>query len=176
METELFDNRKRAHEWLLEQGYKISQGKFYTDCKDNGFPVIRQDGSVSKFQVLTYGTNLRPETNTDPSALNRSEWAHKKEKADAEIAQMKADRMRKEEDKLWLYADDAWAMVAGLVGNLRDSVRHHLYVAQGEIVMAAGGEQSRSQELFEFVDECVGKGFNEVAARAVHIKFEKESV
>lgn len=175
MEPELFDNRKRAHEWLVEQGYKISIGKFYDDCKNNGFPVIRQDGSVSMFQVLTYGQNLKSETQADPSALFNSEFNQRKAQADAVISEIKASRMQKEEDDQWLHAEDAWSALAGIIGNLRDSLRHHIHTGQTEIVLAAGGDTKRSAEVFEVVDALVSKAFNEISEKAVDITWENSN-
>ena len=58
---ERFVNRKQALDWLKAQGYKVSQGKFYQDCAA-GFPAVRKDGTVSRYQVMQYGQQLDIET------------------------------------------------------------------------------------------------------------------
>jgi len=171
--TERFVNRKQALNWLKAQGYKISQGKFYQDCGD-GFPVQHRDGSVSRYQVMQYGQQLDVSVRSAaPDAARESEA--RKAAADAEMAELKAAKMRREEDRLWLHAADAWAVTAGLIGTLRDCIRHHLYVAQAELVLQAGGVQNRSQEVFELADEIVDRAFNEVAGNEINIVFEKEA-
>lgn len=170
-DTERFASRKKAHDWLLENGHKVSIGKFYGDC-DKGLIVLAGDGSVSKFAVLEYALSLKKDVQVDPGkALDAAEHDRRKAKADADMAEMKAEKMRREEDALWLHADDAWSAVAGLVGRLRDSIRHHLYASQGELAMTAGGEQERSQELFEAMDAAVDLAFNEVAGGSIEVEF-----
>jgi len=174
VDPETFKNRKEAHSWLVEQGYKISVGKFYQDIKEKGFPVLNPDGSVSKYQVAVYGRDLEGKQAADPSALARSEYIHQKEKAEAEIATMKAERMRREEDEHWLHADTAWSVLAGLVGELRDVIRRNLHDEQLAIVQAAGGDPVRAPEVFEHVDQVISRAFNQISGSALEIKWEGE--
>ena len=169
---EYFGNRKEAHQWLIDNGFKISQGKFYQDCKKNGFPYFNRDGRVSKYQVMEYGRGLQEERAPDLSALERSEHLHRKEKADAEIAEMKAERMRREEDGLWLHADVAWSALAVVVGNLRDTIRRSLHRAQVEIVLTAGGEIARAPEVYEQLEGVVNQAFNEAAKQGFEVRWE----
>lgn len=173
-DSEYFKNRKEAHTWLQDNGYKISIGKFYEDIKQKGFPVLRNDGTVSKYQVAVYGNNLNKELEADPSALDRSEDAHRKEKAEARMAEIKLERMEREEDKLWLHADVAWSVLASLIGELRDMIRRDIHSAQVEIVQAAGGDVSRAPEVFEHIDQVVNRSFNSVAKKSIDIQWEGE--
>lgn len=170
--AEYFKNRKEAHTWLQEEGFKISIGKFYEDCKQKGFPVVSQDGTVSKYQVSVYGRALTSEQAPDPSALERSEWAHRKEKADAKVAEMKAEKMEREEDALWLHADDAWSAVAAVIGNLRDAIRRSVHTAQVDLVLAAGGDVNRAPELYEHLEQVVNGAFNDVAKKGIEVQWE----
>lgn len=171
-DSEYFRNRKEAHQWLLDNGYKISQGKFYQDCKQNAFPYVNKDGTVSKYQVMEYGQGLREEQAPDLSAIERSEYLHRKEKADAEMAEMKAERMRREEDALWLHADVAWSTLAVLIGNLRDTIRRSLHAAHVDIVLAAGGELARAPETYERIEDVINQAFNEVAKKGIEVKWD----
>jgi hypothetical protein len=171
-EPETFKSRKEAHSWLLEQGYSVSIGKFYQDIKEKGFPVLNPDKTVSKYQVAVYGKGLETQQQPDPSALSRSEYTQQKEKAEAEMAMMKAERMRREEDALWLHADKAWSVVAALIGDLRDVIRRQLHDEQVRIVQSAGGDPVRAPEVFEYVDQVVSRAFNQVAGSGMEIKWE----
>jgi hypothetical protein len=172
---ERFASRKQALDWLRGQGFKISTGKFYQDC-DKGFPALARDKSVSKYHVLLYGQQLDAAPNHVAAGqyADTGENDSRKAKADADMAEMKATKMRREEDKFWLHADDAWAITAGLIGTLRDCIRHHLFTAQAEIVLQAAGDQDRSQEVFELTDEVISRAFNEVAGESINVVFEKE--
>jgi len=174
--AERFKNRKEALIWLKESGYKISQGKFYQDAAA-GYPVVHKDGSVSKFQIMEYGQRLdsvRKESEA-VQAMAR-EYSERKEKADAEIAEMKAEKMRRDENRHWLHAAEAWGQVAALVGTLKDAIRHELFAGARELVLAAGGDQERSQETFEHADQLVARAFNKVAGDSVAVTFEKEII
>ena len=172
-ESERFKSRKAALDWLTAQGHKVSQGKFYQDCKA-GFPAVASDGSLSKYQVLTYALGLDKKVEPDLSALDAKEFDRRKAQADAEMAEIKAERMRREQDRDWLHAEEAWATVAALVGSLRDAIRHQLFSGQRQVVEVAGGEQERAPEVFELLDEMVSRAFNEVASGSIEITFEGE--
>ncbi len=173
-EPEYFKTRKEAYDWLIAEGYKVSSGKFYSDIKNNGFPVVNRDKTVSKYQVMVYARQLAEETRPDISAIERSEHLHRKEKADAEMAEMKAEKMRREQDTLWLHADEAWSALAAVVGNLRDAIRREIHSKQVEIVLAAGGETHRAPEVYEHVDGIVDKAFNEVARAGIEVEWSHE--
>ena len=172
-ESEYFRTRKEAHDWLKEQGFAVSRGKFYADIEQQGFPVLNADKSLSRYQVLVYANQLGATKQPDPSALSRSEFLHRKEKADAEIAEMKAERMRREEDAYWLSAEDAWSAIAALIGNLRDVIRRYLQDAQVDITTAGGGDAGRAPEVFELCDQVVGRAFNEVAGKEIEVEWKE---
>lgn len=169
--AEVFKSRKAALTWLKGEGYKISQGKFYQDCGD-GFPQVNKDGTVSKYQTLLYGQKLKGEKKA-AEPLSAREDELRKTKADADMAEMKAERMRREHDSMWLYSDDAYGQMAAIIGKLRDTIRHHLYTGQSELVYVAAGDQQRSQEVFESADAIIDAAFNEVAGDEVVIVFER---
>lgn len=174
-QAEYFKNRKEAHTWLTENGYKISQGKFYQDCKQNGFPFVNQDGTVSKYQVMEYGLSLKEETVPDLAALKRSENLARKEKAEMVQAEIKAIRLQREEDEFWLHADDAWSALAAIIGNLRDGIRRAVHTDQVAIVLAAGGEVNRAPEVYEHIEQVINGAFNEVAKKGIDVQWEEKS-
>jgi hypothetical protein len=162
-EGERFANRKQGLNWLQAQGYKVSQGKFYQDCLA-GFPVLHRDGSVSRYQVMQYGQQLDLETRGAVQFSGGSDADDaRKLKAQADQEEMKAERMRREEDAEWLNADAAWSAIAGLLGVLKDSLRHHFHAGQGELIHLAGGDQGRGPEVYEGCEEIMARAFNEVA-------------
>ena len=137
---------------------------------------MHRDGTVSRYQVLMYAQQIDLSTKTENLTSRDSDRIHesKKTKAEAEIAELKAERMRREEDKYWLDAESAWSQIAALIGALRDAIRHHIFTAQRELTLVAGGDQNRSQELFEYTEGLVDKAFNEVAGEEIDVVFEKE--
>jgi len=162
-EGERFKNRKQAHNWLAAQGYKVSNGKFYNDC-EAGFPAIHKDGSVSRYQVMQYAQQQDVERRGSVFQPGGGDDDARKLKAQADQEEMKAERMRREQDEQWLHADAAWSALAALLGVLKDSLLHHFHASQGELVHLAGGDPSRGPEIYEACDEIAARAFNEVAA------------
>ena len=163
-EGERFANRKQALNWLQAQGYKISQGKFYQDCAA-GFPALHRDGSVSRYQVMQYGQQLDVETRgAAPASPDKEADDARKAKAEADIKEMQAEAMKREQDRDWLRKEEAWATLAAIVGTLRDSLRHHFHAGQGQLVHLAGGDVRRGPEVYEGCEEIMAKAFNEVCA------------
>jgi hypothetical protein len=170
---ERFPSRKQALNWLNAQGYKVSQGKFYQDCKD-GFPVVHRDGTVSRYQVMQYGQQL------DISSRSIPQFDQSARREDLEIRKLEADVLAAEskarkEDTRWMLKEDAWSSVAALLSGLQDSLRHHLHEGQGLVVHLAGGKPDREPEVYEAMVDLVGKAFNELAASRIEGLF-SESV
>lgn len=176
VDADFFANRKEALSWLREQGYKVGQYKFYTDIKENGFPVLTDDGRLSRYQVRVYGENLKAakQAAKTTASISRSDDLSRREKAEADMAEMKAENMRRQESEYWLAAADAWSAIAGLMGEIRRAIRRELHEAQNELVEVAGGDVVRAPDLFEAADRLVDRAFNEVAAGGLDIQWEEE--
>ena len=169
-----FKNAKQAWEWLQENGYKVSNGKFYGDCS-KGIITVYPDKSVSKFQVLQYGINWNNKV-SNPGNIDQiasAEVDMRKRSAEASIAERKDRRMEKEEDQLWLHADEGWAVVASVINQLRDSIRHYLYSSRREVVATSAGNQDRDDEVYSLLEHLVDQAFNETAGKSINIKFNK---
>jgi len=169
-----FKNRIQALNWLQAQGYKVSQGKFYGDCKD-GFPAIHKDGTLSRFQVMQYGQQLDIEKRSNPvDSLERERDEARKVKADADKAEMQADEMRRELDKKWILREDAEAHEAALMGILKDTFRHRVYLDHAHLVLTAGGDPGRDSEFALALQGFVDAAFNEVAdGKRFEVEFEE---
>lgn len=160
-EGERFKTRAQAYKWLQAQGYKVSQGKFFADCL-NGFPLVHQDKSVSRYQVLQYAQQLGVERISGSGDDQRQADEDRKTKADADKAELQTEILRREQDREWLHADQAWAIIAALLGSLRDAIRHHVNRKQGELAHVAGGRQEMAGDLDAAVDAVIDEAFNEV--------------
>ena len=85
-EGERFANRKQAHDWIRNQGYSTSRGKFYNDVAE-GFPRIHKDKTISRFEVLQYCQQQDVERRGTPVDL-----ADARENAETRKAVADADR------------------------------------------------------------------------------------
>lgn len=170
--TEFFKNRKEAYQWLESESYPVGQSKFYQDCP--GLVPMNEDKTVSKFLVMQYGESLRRKTGGGEvsTSVEAAEADLRKKKADASVAEYKAQKLAREEDKLWLYADDAYAMLAGLVAAMRSAVRHQMYAHRRELVEIVKGDKDFADQLYQEVEGLIDDGFNEVAGQNLKGKFE----
>jgi hypothetical protein len=170
--SEFFKNRKEAYQWLEAGGYPVGQSKFYQDCP--GVVPMNEDKAVSKFLVMQYGESLRRKTGGGEfsTSVEAAEADLRKKIADAEIAERKARKMAMEDDLLWLYADDAYAMLAGLVAAMRSAVRHQMYTHRRELVAIVNGDPDFADQLYQEIEGLLDDGFNEVAGQELNGKFE----
>lgn len=177
-EGERFKNRVQALNWLQGQGYKVSQGKFYGDCKA-GFPAIHKDGTISRFQVLQYGQQLDIEKKGGKLADEQKadEADIRKRIAEAEMAERKNEREKRQLDADWLHRPEAVLQVAALMGKIRASLRRRFYTGYPEVIRKCNGDQSRGNEVYEYMDNLALQALNEVAGngRVEGILVKKES-
>jgi len=168
-ENDRFKNRIQALNWLQAQGYKVSQGKFYGDCKD-GFPTIHKDGTLSRFQVMQYGQQLDIEKRSNPvDSLERERDEARKVKAE-----MQADEMRRELDKKWILREDADSHEAALMGILKETFRHRVYLDHSHLILTAGGDPNRDSEFALALQGFVDAAFNDVAdGKRFEVEFEE---
>jgi hypothetical protein len=169
--SEFFKNRKEAYQWLEAEGYPVGQSKFYQDCP--GVVPMNEDKTVSKFLVMQYGLSLLRKTGGGEvsTSVEAAEADLRRKIADAEIAERKARKMAKEEDELWLFADDAYAIIAGLVAAIRSAIRHQMYAQRRELVEIVKGNHDFADQLYQEIEGLLDAGFNEVAGLDLKGKF-----
>jgi len=171
--NEFFKNRKEAFLWLKEEGYPVGRSKFYEDCP--GVVPMNGDKTVSKFLVMQYGEALRRKTGGGDvsTSVEAAKADLRKKNADASTAEYKAQKLAREEDNLWLHADDAYAMLAGLVAAMRSAVRHQIYSHRRELVEIVRGNPDLADQLYQEVEGLLDDGFNEVAGKELKGKFKR---
>ncbi len=175
---EYFKNRQAALQWLQQRG-QISRSKFYDDC-NAGLIAIHPDKTLSKFEVALYAEKLfaatRQAAGSGTLAMQREADEARKIRAEAEIKEMQAEDLRREQDKKWLYRDEAVADLAVIIASLQQAFEHRTRIAADAIIRLSGGDQSRSFDVSEGVQELViDAGFNEVAnAGTLRVRFKGE--
>lgn len=153
-----FQHRQAAFSWLMDHGYKVAKSTFYAACAD-GFPALNSDGSLSRKEIIRYGSSL------DKSTLATPGFADKKEQL--EIRKLELDVKKKEndlrkDDDRWLYREEAYAQMAAFFGTLLESIEHHLLVGIDEIVDSVDGNLSLKEQGFMICEEILGRARNEV--------------
>lgn len=165
-QVERFKNKLDALRWIQAQGYKVSQGKFYGDC-GNGFPSVHRDGTVSKFQVMEYVQRL--DLNRKQNILIL-ELSAEREQLEVEKLRLDVEKRRIEnrrDDDTWLDKETAWAMIAALIGTLKEALAHHVTSGSDYLVTLAGGHPDRAPEVLEGANELIARAFNELVTTGV---------
>lgn len=178
---EWFKNETEAYNYLLSLGYDISRGKFNQDKNSGQFTT---DGKkISKFSVLQYGLRLKQAQKTTTSAHTADLQARKEladtERAehDARIAKVKADEAERALNRTWLHRDEAVADLAAIIASLQQALDHAVIVAAEQIIHTAGGDQARTFDVTEAVNDLIiVRAFNEIAAAGtLRVKFKGDS-
>jgi hypothetical protein len=165
-----YKNRSEAFRlFIAPQNLPVSQAKFYTDAVR--LDMVLPDKTIQLAALLSYAKDeLKVSTTSGQSLVDRSRDEERlknddrKGKAEADLKEMQAEEARRKLDEKWLYSDDAWAAVAGLMGTLWDNLLHHFHAGSPHLVHLAGGEPQRSAEVYEGAEEILAKAFNEVTA------------
>ena len=158
-----FKTRKKALDWLSENGFKISQGKFYKDCCPDGVVPLKKNGSVDKADVVRYANTLNV---TTPQTKELSKTRENKEELERKILEVKLAKnsldLDREREK-WLSSEKAFALSAGLAGAIKDAVSYHIRHEVLDVIEAAGGKKSMETDCIEAMDAVFVLAYNEVA-------------
>ena len=167
---QIYKNRAEAFKLFIEpQKLPVKQAKFYQDC--DRLQIVGTDKTVELSMLLAYAKDeLKISTPTGQSLVDRSREESRskdddrKAKAEADLKELQADQARRAMDERWLHRDKAWAALAGLIGTLRDSLRHQFHVGSVQLITLAGGDPQRAPEVYEGTEEILSKAFNEVVS------------
>jgi hypothetical protein len=177
---EWFKNETEAYNFLQSLGYEVSRGKFNQD-KQAGLLTI--DGKrISKFSVLQYGMRLKKDrqmvsgTNSEELLARREKAETLKAEHDERIAKVKADDAEREQNKRWLYRDEAVADLAAIIASLQQALDHAVIAGAEAVIRCAGGDVARTFDVSEAVNDIIiARAFNEVAAAGhLRVKFKGE--
>ncbi|HAM41692.1 MAG TPA: hypothetical protein DCP69_10240 [Candidatus Omnitrophica bacterium] len=167
---QLYKNRAEAYRlFIAPQNLPVKQAKFYQDC--DRLKMVGTDKTIELSMLIAYTEDeLKVSASTGQSLVDRSrdeERSHhedRKAKAEADIKEMQAENDRRKMDERWLHRDEAWAALAGLIGTLRDTLRHHFHIGSSQLITLSGGDQQRAPEVYEGTEEILSRAFNEVVA------------
>lgn len=179
---EYFANRREAWQWLHEQGLQMGESTFYRRIGTPGFPRLTPDKRLSRWECSEFLRLQQVEGNASPGGVYATdELVQRKLLADTEaaeytagLARQKLERLIKETDKTWMARREAYAMLAAIIGTLRDTVLHHLHHNQLAFCAAVCGEDARAPELYEALAAAVNTAFNEVASRPLQVELQGE--
>lgn len=179
---EYFSNRREAWQWLHEQGLQMGESTFYRRIGTPGFPRLTPDKRLSRWECSEFLRLQQVEGNASPGGVYATdELVQRKLLADTEaaeytagLARQKLERLIKETDKTWMARREAYAMLAAIIGTLRDTVLHHLQHNQLAFCAAVSGDDARAPELYEALAASVNTAFNEVADSPLSVRLAGE--
>lgn len=174
---QVFKNRVEAHRYVQGLGIAVAERTFYLDVDRRN--MLQPDKSVLLCDVLAY---LREKFDFGAQHQRRDVSAEEKQRVldelDLREKRARVEKLEREQrafDDKWMEKEEAWAQQAALVGTLRDALRHHFHLGQSRLVHLAGADPARGPELYEGIEEIIGKAFNEiVAAGRIDVVFESD--
>ena len=161
---EKFSNRKKAYLWLIEQGLKISERKFYNDCA-SGCPALGSDKTLSKFEVSQYLISQKKTYRPKKSEFSsiREEADTRKAIADAEKAEIQTGQLQRELDKKWILREDADLETCAWVSLLRDSITNRINQSLPTFIHSVGGYLDRLADGRAVMDQAITDACNDIS-------------
>ena len=147
----------------MSQGVKVSQGKFYKDCKA-GIIKVHPNGSVDRLSVVEYANTKDVSLPSMPDEIIQAKLDKEELERrilEVNLAKKKLDLDREREK--WLSSEKAFALSAGLAGAIKDAVSYHIRHEVLNVIEAAGGKKSRETDCIEAMDAVFVLAYNEVA-------------
>jgi len=166
-----YKNRAEAfRQFVQAQNLPVSQSKFYQDAEL--LHLVGPDGkSIELSSLLAYTREkLKVSPTTGQSLVERSRMEERelhddrKAKAEAQLKEIQVQEAQRRLDDKWLHRDEAWGALAGLVGTLCDTLRHHFHIGSVRLIELGGGDPQRGPEVYEGTEEILSRAFNEVVA------------
>ena len=162
--SERFKNRKRAFEWLQQQGFKLVERSFYNAC-DAGLPAVAADKTLSRFEVSEFLRQQEAKHRKQPGSLSgiREDAETRKAVADAKKAEIQAQQMQRELDKKWISREEADLETCTWSALTRDYITSRLERSVAALICAAGGDMTRTADVQAIIDQAVIDGCNDIA-------------
>lgn len=162
-----FKNRKEAFDWLEQQGAPVSRGKFYEDCAA-GKVVVFRNKTVSRASVMLYLIKLQDNPVYDPEAGDLSLKKQLLEIRWLEQKVAKGERDGRADDRRWMLREDSWALLAGVLGMLRQTLDFHINRQAGDLALAVEGRAELAPRMVDMLLlHVVNPAFNDLAGKTL---------
>jgi len=160
---ENFPSRRKAHEWLRAQGYKVSQGKIYSDAA-KGLLYQQPDGSVLMESVTRY---IQLAGLVKPGAESAEVAPKVNQKLAEEIRQLqlKNERLQHENDVMhgrYILKNDHEAELVDLAALLDAVPRHVLRRNLPTYLSSIDADPSRANDFYGMFDRDLTTEINAI--------------
>lgn len=155
-----FKSQKEARNFLIEQGYKVSVGKFSQDSHQ----FTTSKGVILLSELVDYARKeLRKTGSLADLAAQREEADTRKAVADADRAEIKRDEERRQLDKSWISREDSDLEVCVWAALTRDSIVARLDKNLPLLIHVCGGQLDRLPEVQAVLDQTISDACNDIA-------------
>lgn len=155
-----FKSQKEARNFLIDQGYKVSVGKFSQDSHQ----FTTGKGTIVLSELIDYARKeLRKTGSLADLAAQREEADTRKAIADADRAEIKRDEERRLLDKNWISRDDSDLEVCVWAALTRDSIVARLDKNLPLLIHVSGGQVDRLAEAQAVIDQTISEACNDIA-------------
>lgn len=157
-----------AFRFLLSHGWEVAERTVRRAVEQNRLRRDRSGritGAALRRYAATYCLREVPADQTIEAA-ETEDLGQQKARLEVDKLRLEVERRELEnrrEDRRWILRDDAWVQVAGLLGLLRDGLRHHAHQAAEGITRAARGDLNAAPEVYDAVEQATNAAFNELA-------------
>ncbi|MCL2791452.1 MAG: hypothetical protein FWD79_12595 [Desulfobulbus sp.] len=165
---ERFKTRQEAWEWIIAQGGKVSQGKFYQDAKA-GLYRVYPDKTVSRVSVAEYLLRLKGASPApDLELIDYTQEIRREQLRKLRMENERLERAGRFEDREWMRQEDHCAALAAILATLRDNLYHHSQRSSVRLVHAVGGDVNAAAQLEDRIRELViGPAYNDLTGQKI---------
>ena len=145
-----FKNRKQALEWLKEQGFNVSRGKFYQDVTA-GRCIINPVGSISRLHVALYMQAQKEKHLL--RQLSDYEYRERRQFSPQPIRLKQREYMTKAE---------GWNLITGLIRTYHTTLLYRLQDQKKSLIAACEGNPAQDCTLFDFLQHLAEQVLSEI--------------
>lgn len=161
----LFLTRRAALQWYQDHGGALQETSFYKKVPCN------PDKTCGRMWVAEFLiSELQVHATKQTGKIADCDYVARKAKADTEkaeydarIAFTKMEAAEREHESRWVLRDDAEDHEAALVGVIKETFRHRVYLDHQDLLISCGGDHGRAAEFAHNLQSLVDRAFNDVA-------------
>lgn len=162
--VERFKNRKKAFDWLQQEGYQLSERTFYNIC-ETGCPAVALDKTLSCFEVGEYLRKHEAKIRKQPGSNSgiREDAETRKAVADAKKAEIIAEQLQRELNKKLISSEESALESCTWTALLRGQIAVRLTQTLPTLIKSIAYQIVQLPEVHAVIDQAIADACNDIS-------------